>query len=81
MEYILIIQDAGSKMAASSSSLFRNKWRHHDILLLFRIIYMLTNFLYYYSFYQRPYLMYFSVYFNLRGIRILYTNRFNNMTS
>ena len=47
MEYILIIQDAGSKMADSSSSLFRNKWRHHDILLLLRIIYVLTNFLYF----------------------------------
>ena len=31
MEYILIIQNARSKMADVFSALFRNKWRHHDI--------------------------------------------------
>ena len=34
MEFIRIIQNGGSKMADASSSLFSNKWRHHDITVI-----------------------------------------------
>ena len=45
MEFIRIIQNGGSKMADASSSLFSNKWRHHDSLFLLKIILMLVSFL------------------------------------
>ena len=34
MEYIWIIENEGSKMVDGSSSLFSNKWRHHDIIAI-----------------------------------------------
>ena len=52
MEYILIIQNATSKMADVFSSLFRNKWRHHDITSIVKNHLCVSQLP---LFYQRPY--------------------------
>ena len=54
MEYILIIQNATSKMAGVFSSLFRNKWRHHDITAIVKNHLCVSQLP---LFYQRPYFL------------------------
>ena len=54
MEYILIIQNATSKMADVFSSLFRNKWRHHDITAIVKNHLCVSQLP---LFYQRPYFL------------------------
>ena len=78
MEYILIIQNATSKMADVFSSLFRNKWRHHDITAIVKNHLCVSQLP---LFYQRPYfLCIFRLKSTLREI-LDSTNIFNNMTS
>ena len=78
MEYILIIQNATSKMADVFSSLFRNKWRHHDITAIVKNHLCVSQLP---LFYQRPYfLCIFPLKSTLREI-LDSTNIFNNMTS
>ena len=69
MEYILIIQNARSKMADAFSSLIRNKGRHHDITANVKNHLCVSQLP---LFYQRPYfLCIFRFKFPLREIWIL----------
>ena len=54
MEYILIIQNARSKMADAFSSLIRNKGRHHDITANVKNHLCVSQLP---LFYQRPYFL------------------------